>query len=449
MKTLVILLLVLPVLGGGVAAAWPSRRRYVVSGVALVVAAGWAVVASAGSTPAFGRIDVDRFYVDEFTFGAVLAAAAAGVALLIAVRPARTAFGSATSLVLLTAFAISAAGRLRSVDFDVNWPMLVSAAVLVVGAALVAVEEGVRGGEIAGVTLGGIVMVGGFFVDDAEISAGVTLAGVALVLLVTLSINRTGVIAAPGVLFVAVAVVDGLAVADVDADWNRVGAGVAAAGVLGAIVGRRGEGSVDLATSFAGPRVATAGFIAGLVLVAQDIPDLRSAGVLLAAGATLAVASEHPVGLVAMLPGLSASLIGFGIAEHPVHAVAGGSIVLLALTTSTGITEWRPDEEIGRLRLALPVAFAVVPSWGWTGAEVGHGYTDAVVVTVAAVAVVVVLAVGLRARIELPSTSLSRGTGLRLAPSSLGRRRVLVTARPSDGTTHPHVEAETEIDADH
>lgn len=356
-----------------------------------------------------GDLDVDT----------LLIVTVAGTALLSMARWPIRPIPLVVRLLSVAGFAVAAAGRNATVADDARNAMVIAVAALIVGEVVVRLLDGAGRRGLFGLVIGGGAVAGAGFVDDVERAAGLTVAGAGVVILVALASRSTGVVAVPGILLLTV---DGLAGYDhmaLDTPWDRVGAGAAAVGVLAAIVGRVDPGDVDSDTavgSFDGPRLALGAFAAALVLIAQDLPDLRAAGLLLAGGATIAAAAHHPVGLVALLPGAAAAAEAFGAADHPVHAAAGGAIVLLVITTSptTALATGPSAVSIDPRRhwaVAAAVAFAAVPLWGWSEADVGPGYGAAVAAGAATVGVVAVLYGGLVVSSRGSSPQPNRGRG--------------------------------------
>lgn len=370
--------------------------------------------------------------MSDLDFDTLAIVTAVGTALLAVSRPPRRwLIGLGIRLASILVFLVGAVGLDAEVDGDARTAVIVAVVALVVGEVAVRILDGNRRG-IPALVLGAGALAGAGFVDDVEISAAVTVAGAGLMLLVAVATRRTGVVTAPGAVLLAV---DGLAGYDhsaLDVSFDRVGLGVAAVALLAAVLGRDdGLDPDDLVTDGKGasiPPMALTGFVAALVLVAQDLSHLRSAGLLLAGGATLAAAARHPAGVVALVPGVAAALGAAGQADHPVHAVAGGAVLLLVLAASSWPTDSAGVVDVRR-HWALPLAglFAVVPLWGWSEAEVGRGYGAAVAVAAAVIGLAGFVAVADHAR---------RDQSSRPTAGSLIRRRP-PAARPTDGPTLP------------
>jgi hypothetical protein len=106
----------------------------------------------------------------------------------------------------------------------------------------------------------------------------------------------------------------------------------------------------------------------------------------------LALAARHPVAIVAALPGLAAAVESAGLATEPEQAAVGAAAIIALAAGAIGRTSARPaarpDVPVG-----LAVAFAVIPLWGWAGADTGS-YQPAAAVAVAVAGAVLVLVTG-------------------------------------------------------
>jgi len=352
--------------------------------------------------------------------------ALAGVALVVAASSPTGVVARSTALTALTVVAVGATSG------GIEFPDRTLAAGVVGGALLLAVAARSDGEAwttpvttvVAGV-LGAVAVV----VDQPDVGAMVSLAGVAIL---TLGALRPAAGLFPVTLaFVPVA---SLVVVLVASEISPAGDAerVAAVGaVLGALA------TVALAAARHRPSPAhlpIAVVVAGVVVAVQDLPDARGAGLLLTAGGVLALAARHPIGLVAAIPGSTASFAAFGAATHPVHAAAGATVVaLLVLGVATAPHPAAPPHDaVRRAVLLAAVAFAVLPAWGWSGVALDD-HAEAIA-TAAAFALPV--AVGLQL---LPGGSAG-------AAGRLARRRD-DAARPAP-TTPPHGSTILEVDGE-
>ena len=349
--TPVVAAIVLAVTGRRGAVGPDPVRDATVPVVGAVVAAWWAVLATPTDPPTWGALEVSP----------LLAVTLAGVALVVAGAAPEGVVARSTALTTLT---VVAAGVTAGA---VEFPDRALAAGVVGGAVLLAVAAR-SGGEawtapvttvVAGV-LGAIAVV----VDQPDVGAMVALGGVTVVVLGAL--RPTG---DPLLVSLAYLPVASLAVVLVTSDISPSGDAerVAAAGaVLGALA------TVALAVARHRPspsHLPIATVVAGLVVAVQDFPDARGAGLLLAAGGVVARAARHPAGLVAVIPGLTASLAAFGAAGHPAHAAAGGAAVALLMLGTATAPRWSvlPGDAVQRVALLAAAGFAVLPAWGWSG----------------------------------------------------------------------------------
>ena len=415
MNGLLVVALALPLLGAVLVALAPSRT--VVAPLAGgLTALAWAVLATAEQPAELGRIVASP----------LVAVTVAGTALLAATHPPATTLARSALLCGVTVAAVAAATGDGGVpDRALGLGIVVLSAI----AALEAASEGGRSlrsvAPAAGVLLAGLVLAGGVLAGDgfeAVVAAG------AGVVLVAVALRPP----AGGRFLLPVAVLATARAADTG-HGDGLGGGWPPLSVAGAAVALVTVAVLALRLRRAGPgdgspgTAATAVVAAALALVAQDLADLRAAGLLLAAGAVLGLAGRHPFALVAALPGLAVAVEAFGQATEPVHALAGGAVVV-ALTAGALVLRREPSAPL-RLDLAgWPVLaaglFAVVPLWGWSGAH-PDGYVAAAA-TAAAAAAVVVLAPVLAA--ERPVPTGTRGV--------LGRIRHRSNAA-NHGSTHP------------
>ena len=387
------------------------RARSVVPVVGAVVAGWWAVLAAASDPPTWGRLEADP----------TVAVSIAGVAVLVASSEPARALGRSAALTAISVFALGVTAN------GVTLPGDRSFAAGVAGLALLAAvgqrTEGAGWRSPLTTAAGGAVLAVAILVDDPDLAALVAVAGAAVILVA--AARSIGPTLGPLVLPAAVLAVGAAAVAAPRLDdIDRIGI---AGALLGAVV------ALALATTPDGStvdRMPTAVVAAGLVVATQDLVDAPGAGLLLAAGGVLALAARHPVGLVAVVPGLTASLVVFGPASEPVHAAAGAAAVgLLVVGASRASTHTTiPSDAVRRVLVLAAVAFGVLPAWGWSG----------IVLSDHAVAVAVAAAFALPV-VVLSSLALP-GAPPRVA-GRLGRRRDQA-ATPTHGSTHLEVDGE-------
>ncbi len=318
-----------------------------------------------------------------------------GVAAVVAAHLPPSPLAAAGTLSAVTAFAVGA--TTGSGDAAMR--------ALGAGVAVVAVWTAVRlqaetGRRPAAAVVGGAGLVVGvgcaFAPGDA--SAALVVAGASAVVLATRRWPTALLLVPPVAL--AVARVAGLG--DAAAPARDLAAGVAvAAGALGAAA----LWARPALRIGAGPWSA---LLAGLVLVAQDVPDLRAAGVLLIAGGVLASCSLSPAALVALAPGVVAAFDAVGA---PSSSLAGVAVVCAGALVATALLVGEPAGSVPRridLRAGPGVAFGLLPLWGWSGAAIDH-YSEAVLVAVAAGLVAVIV------QIAVPAAR-PPGAGLPVAP---------------------------------
>lgn len=319
--------------------------------VGAVVAAWWAVLATPTDTPTWGGLEVSP----------LVAVALAGVALVVAASSPTGVVARSTALTALTVVAVGATSG------GIEFPDRTLAAGVVGGALLLAVAARSDGEAwttpvttvVAGV-LGAVAVV----VDQPDVGAMVSLAGVTVLVLGALRPTAESLPVTSALLPVASLVVV-LVMRKISpaGDAERVAA-------VGAVLGALATVGLAIARNRPSPaHLPIAAVVAGVVVSVQDLPDTRGAGLLLIAGGVLALAARHQIGLVAAVPGLTASFAAFGAATHPAHAAAGGAAVaLLALGVATAPRPGPlPHDAERRVLLLAAVAFAVLPAWGWSG----------------------------------------------------------------------------------
>lgn len=350
MTALVILGFVVPLLGAGLLAV--SSRvepRHVAEWAGAATALAWAgVAATATAPPAAGAVEVD----------AVLACGLAGLGLLVATRAPVARFGACGALVSIALVALAAGSE----DPAAPGRRLGAAmAVLVVLAAIGFGRE--KASTVSAMT----AVVGGVIVALALVVADATLTAVGVVVGAGALVAATAGVGLPGVLIVPVALVAvgrrAALLPEADAGllgFTAAGVGVAIAVAI-VVAGRRVP--VD--------RAPVAAIGAAIVLLGQDVPGATSAGLLLAAGGILAVAARHPIGLIGLLPGVTATLAVAGAATEGPHAAAGAAVVALGLAAAARppVASPLPTGPVGLGALASAATFGLVPVWGWAGAD--------------------------------------------------------------------------------
>lgn len=393
MTVLLLVLLAAPVVGAATAFVIPDLAARTCRLVAVAVVAGWAVLAAQDEPTTWGELVTDP----------LLAAAAAGTALLVVATRPHTATASGAALLALTILPAAAA-----LD-PARLPDRRLAAGVVILAVLAAVrlwsERAPRLGQALALLAGGVIAAG--LVGDA---AGEAVAlGVAGT---TVAVVAAAVWGAPGRLLLpagllAVSRAAPLREVTDGTDWTLVV--VALLVVVAAVV---------LAAVRARPvteRLPLAAVVVGAALLAGDVVDLRGAGALLGAGAILGLAGRHPVSLLALVPGATAAIAGFGLADQPEHAAVGAAIVAVVAAAAMGPLGARGHRTTSAALNALAVAFAVVPLWGWAGVDL-EGHRTALVVSAAVALPVLLLGVPVL-RDQVP-------------------RGGTIVRRPSSGPTH-------------
>ena len=373
MTGLLVAALVVPLVGA-LAVAVLRDRTWVTTGASAVTAASWAALAAVDDVPDLGRIEVSP----------MAAVAVAGAALLTAAFPAGAPLARSLSLCALTVLGVAA----TTGDADLpDRPFAVGLAVLALLAALVTFLGGLHRERwrtvVAAVPV--LAVAAGLLVDDAGTAAALVVVGAGTAVLAGAVGRRVVPAVLPGVLLAAARTVPVAheAAGDGRAEHVPLAAAVVAVVTGAAVVLRRRRRPDRLSTGVPGAELPLLVVAAATVLLAQDLADLRGAGALLAAGGVLALASGHPVGLVAAVPGVAAAVEASGGADHPLHAAAAAAIALLVL--GAGRPVWTTGPGPG---VVVAAAFAVVPLWGWAGAPTGDHRTAAAVAT-ATVAVVV------------------------------------------------------------
>lgn len=365
MNALLGISLLTPLVGAVAVVVAGHRVPWIVRAAAGTATAGFAIVAAAGSPPSLGRIEVDP----------VLAAAAAGLAAVIGLTfPASQApaadvadgravpgvLPASMALCAVTLFAATAGiGAERAPDRPLAVGVLFTVAVAAVSA------HAVGAGRLAltGVVVGGAASAAGLVLDDADRGAALVLGGAAVLLATLCRRGAPGAVLLAPVLLVADRVV-GFALQSpagmaAGGRWVAVAASaVVAVGALWAV-----HRSVAAPTHVRLAAIAAAGSVLTLTI---DVPDARSAGLLLGAGAVLTLVAAHPLGALAALPGLVATIEALGPAGGSRSAAAGGALVVLLLVAAVGIDHPRLRAP---WRVLPAVAFALLPASGWAGAS--------------------------------------------------------------------------------
>ena len=351
MTALLLLLLAAPVAGAAAAYIAPHLAARTCHLVAAAVALGWAVLAAQDDPATWGDLVTDP----------LLAAAAAGTALLVVATRPHSPTASGAALLALTVLPAAAA-----LD-PVRLPDRRLAAGIVVVALLAAVrlwsERAPRLGQLLAV-LAGVVVAAGLVGSEASEAVALSVSGT------TVAVVAAAVWGAPGRLLLpagllAVSRAAPLREATDGTDWALL-----VVAVLVAVA------AVILHTVRARPiteRLPLAAVVVAAAFLAGDVVGLRDAGALLGAGAVLALAGRHPVALLALLPGLTAALESLGFADQPEHAAVGVAVLAVLAAASTGPLAPIGPRVPSPALAAVAVAFAVVPVWGWAGVDLdGH-----------------------------------------------------------------------------
>lgn len=371
--TLFALVLGVPLVSALVVVAARERARLVASATGVGVAAGWSllVAATSGTDPTV--VEIGRLHVEP-----VLAAAAAGLALLVAVAPGRTVLATSASLTALTVFA--AAGAVTRTALP-DRPLAAGVVVLVV---LVVVRTRVeRPPRLTALVLaaGGSVAALGLALDDAELATVLVMAGAGTVVVAAAWSRASAALLLPVVLLAAHRATSAPREASDGLDPVLITAVVAA--VVGASV------LIVLRRRPVTNRLPVAAALGALVLLTADLEPLRHTGLLLAAAAVLAAVGRHPVALLAGLPALVAGAEAAGIGTEPEHAVIGAAVVLVLAAGAVEVTSTGPAARAWRWAALPGLAFGLVPSWGWSGVGELPEYTETLAVAVAVGFVVV------------------------------------------------------------
>lgn len=351
MTALLAALVVAPIVGA--AASWvvPHLGARICAVASIGAAVGWAVLAAQDGTVVWGDLVADP----------LLAAAAAGTALLVAATRPHTALASAAGLLTLTVLPVAAA-----LDPE-RLPDRRLAAGIVLVALLAAVrlwsERAPWLGEVLAV-LAGVVIATGLAGDDAGEAVALAMAGT------TVAVVAAAVWGAPGRLLLPaglLAISRGAAARELPdgTDWVLL---VVAALVVVAAVVLRATGARPVTE-----RLPLAAVVVGAALLAGDVVELRNAGALLGAGAVLALAGRHPVALLALVPGATAALEAVGLAGGFEHAAVGAAaLAALAVAVAGPLAPTGHRDPLGPLA-GLALLFALTPAWGWADVDLdGH-----------------------------------------------------------------------------
>lgn len=448
MNSVLVAALALPILGivGVVATTGPASRhdvraRWVTGLTAAGAAAAWAVVAGASETPEVGGIVATTD----------VAVTAAGIGLLVAGARPTTTLGRAVSLAAVTAFAAGAGAGAATPGLP-DRPLAAGVVALVVLSVVAGLAdrtaERARGGAVVVLVAGVVSAVALSFEGDTAADAAPVMALVALALALIVAIRTpaasglpalTGLVL-PGLVLAADAVVASAPRTDLD----RVGLAAAAVGALAAVATiRAGRDSQDRPTADRARVLPLAAVGAGVAVAFQTFPDARGAGLLLVAGGIVALASAHPWGLVATVPGLTAALAAFGTASEPEHAAAAGAaaavLIIATLTGPSGAHAPATPADGGLVGVAF--GFGVVPVWGWTGLTLSdHALGLAVAVAFALPVVIALSVVGTPRSPALP--------GVRAGSTGRIPSRRTAAAEPSHGSTILDFEGEVPVQDD-
>lgn len=365
MSVLLVALLLAPAVGALAVSVVPARARDLGTVVAATVALGWAVVAASDEPVTAGELVADPF----------LAAAAAGLALL--VLASRTATGTGVAAGLLALTALPGAAALDPARLPDRRLAAGVVALGVLAAVRLLAERGTRSGQPV-VLAAALVIASGLIGQDPGEAVALAAAGTLVAVVATAVWGSPGRFLVPAGLL---ALVRAAELRDPDPDLDLVLVAVAAVMLAGAGV------LVLVRDRPVAHRLPLAGAVAAAGLLALDVPDLRGAGALLGAGAVLAVAGRHPAALVALTPGAVAAVESAGLATEPEHALVGAAVLAALVAGASGRLDLRPGPDgaaaPGPLTAAA-VGFALVPLWGWSGADTApYGQGVAVAVAVA------------------------------------------------------------------
>jgi len=361
-SALLVLLLLAPAVAALIVSVLPARAHDIGTVTAAAVALGWAVVAAGTDPVTAGELVADP----------LLAAAGAGLAVLVVAARSVTTIGIAAGLLALTilpgAAALDAA-RLPDRRY--------AAGVVVLGvlaATRLLVERVPRPAQVV-VLAASLVIAAGLVGTDAPAAVALSAAGTLVAVGAAARWGPPGRLVLPAGLL-ALARVAPRRAPDPDVDLVLV---VVAAGVaFGAVVLVLGRGRP------LSHRLPLGGALAAVGLLALDVPELRAAGALLGAGAVLALAGRHPAALLALVPGAVAAVHAAGLATGPEQAAVGAAAIGALAAGACGHVGPARRADLGALT-AVAAGFGLVPLWGWAGADT-LAYEEAVAVA-AAVAV--------------------------------------------------------------
>ena len=438
MTALLVVALALPLLAAAAGAALPGRA-WLTPLAAGATALCWCGLAALDDPAELGRIVADP----------LAAVTVAGTAALVAGRPPASALARAAVLCGVTVLAVAACSG------DGGVPDRALATGIAILSCLTALHgsgrapgrvlDRVVSPALAGVALAVAVLVG----EGAE--AGVAGAAAAVVLLTLLARTTTGLVLLPAAVLATHRAAES-AHAGSAPGWSPLAVAAAAGAAVVAVllvVRSRRPSVAGRGRPWPYDRLPLAFVAAGIVLVAQDLPAWRSAGLLLAAGGVLATAAGVPLGLVAVLPGLAAAVEASALGTDPVHAVAGGAVVAVVMAAALSgrgeeapadagddpAADRRPAGRVPLVLVAAAVAFGVVPLWGWSGAR-PDGFVPAVSTAAAGAAVALAAALTAGSVAALRSERGLVPTGSRWRPGRLQRRSNAV----NHASTYPLVE---------
>ena len=407
---------------------------------AAAAAAAWAVLAGASEVPEVGGIVATTD----------VAVTAAGIALLVAGARPTTTVGRAASLAAVTAFATGAGSGAAAPGLP-DRPLAAGVLALVVLSVIVGLADRTadraRGATVVALVAGVVSAVALSFEGDTDADTAPMLALIALALALIVAIGTSAasgpsrLLALPGLVLAADAVVASAPRAD---DLDLVGLAAAAVAALAASATiRAGRDARDQIGADRARVLSLATVGAGVAVAFQTFPDARGAGLLLVAGGIVALAAGHPWGVVATVPGLTATLAAFGAASEPEHAAAAGAaaalLVVATLTAPSGAPA--PANPADRALVGVALGFGVVPLWGWTGLALSDHALGLAVATAFALPVVIALSV----------VGTPRSTGLPgVRTGSTGRipSRRTAAAEPSHGSTILDFEGEVPVQDD-
>ncbi len=380
MTALLVVALAVPLLGAIAVVVVGVRHVAIGRTAAGTSAVAWAVLAATVG-PDDDRIRLPALALagttGEVALGrlvpTVLASAAvAGLALLVAAGRHRSPWATSAALTGITLLATAA---VVGDDGAPDRPLGVGILALVALAAVRLRADRAPLPAALVVLLGGTTAAVGVALDDAATAGALAALGAALVAAGCALGTRPAAggtrpaADGPGWLLVPPTLLALVRAADLPRDGTLDALGTTVDGVVVAGAVGVALAAVALVVARRAPVTSTAPAAAVAVaagLLASGEPDLRRAGLLVAAGAVAAAVARHPLALVGLLPGALAAVDAAAAATGRDHAALAVACALAVAAGATGPVA----TERGRVGVATAVpgvVLATVPTWGWAG----------------------------------------------------------------------------------